>query len=95
MEGVKLPAIHDNLPGFFFFLWPFAAIPEAKVDIFIPKAMGSTHENNAFMDHFGECIFGKFSSSTHPVINVVSKHVGEMKCTVNEEGNFSVQDENL
>lgn len=30
----KLPAIHDNLPGFF--LWPsHAAIPETKVDIFI------------------------------------------------------------
>lgn len=77
----KLPAIHDNLPGFFFFLYR----PRYRRWIFLysrSKAMGSSHENNAFMDHFGECIFGKFSSFNtrrtlyYPVINVVSKHVG-------------------
>lgn len=83
----KLPATHDNL------LWPFAAIKrytecrkhnarEGFHGCFsvVAGSFRERRERNAFMDHFEECIFRKFSSfnaTTHyPMINVASFMMG-------------------
>lgn len=75
----KLPAIRDNLSGFF--LWPSHDTGREGGYFYMVARLVPPTKINAFMDHFGECVFGKFSSfnarrTLHPVTNVASKHIG-------------------